>query len=709
MLKKNDGSVSRRSNFRAGVLLGEWLEHRKKSPNERETLSLLLDGFPAAHQGTLETQPSLEGNAPTPAQIETLRVMSARETELFPEIGETACFPFGAMFPLEEDPLDPVGEQGPLFDASGTDDPSSLSAGTPFSRLLENTLRECATMEMMSSLRRFRTVSSANGVGVLREEESSTLLIPRTLTNKPRILALETHRIVLENRLRSWMARYHSGLASLTIWALVLDKYAAWGPSLRAECRREVESQPAWRRVAHLFESVEKRGLYRSLLPLVRLGLRRPGMGDALKQLGGTPANLAKRVLAGFLWCRFACPDGLEEYSQGKWLHHDAPRDKMLQKRHGEVTPVTVDIVPSLECPQDCFMCSNVDWRKNREDPGWVNKTRSDRFMNWDTLRAVIDRLAEGGCRGVVFTGGGEPLTNPNTIQGIRYARERGMEPALYTNGILLDESVIAAVMESQAVFVRLSINAGSEETHAHVGGYDPARQFYKRVMENLRKLATANAAVGSPVSVGISFIVNPRNIQDMERLAADLRDLDRDPAATGGVHYLALRPTVAHRSFNDGKQFSREFFDQARDLIRTRVVPLLAGTSIKIREISSRFDGVAETEKSYRHCVASPWFSLVGPDASMYLCVESYYGHKSQQFGDLKTQSLNDVFTGAEHRAVVDQIDFKNCPPVCKMHELNKIFDGFDQSAPRTRRFIRDWFRFWAQAAPVPRHVNFL
>lgn len=60
--------------------------------------------------------------------------------------------------------------------------------------------------------------------------------------------------------------------------------------------------------------------------------------------------------------------------------------------------------------------------------------------MDYSDFRAVVDNAVESGVRRVVLTGWGEPTLNPYLLDMLSYAKSRGLEVALNTNGTKLYE-----------------------------------------------------------------------------------------------------------------------------------------------------------------------------------------------------------------------------------------------------------------------------
>jgi cyclic pyranopterin phosphate synthase len=228
-------------------------------------------------------------------------------------------------------------------------------------------------------------------------------------------------------------------------------------------------------------------------------------------------------------------------------------------------------------------------------------------------------------------------------------------------------------------------------------------------VTEGLRHLAARNREAGKHTTVGVSFIASDLNVEELGKLARWLRELEDDPMTRGGIDYLTIRPILAHRSYRGGEQLKPEVFEEAHRRIEEEVRPALQGTGIKVIEIVSRFASSQDKERPYKKCTSTPWFGASGPDGSLYLCAESYYGNKLIQLGNLAENSVSEIFHGEQARGVIEGINFKNCPPVCKMHELNKYFELLLRMSETQRAWVKDWLLTLGQTTEPPPHVNFI
>ena len=133
--------------------------------------------------------------------------------------------------------------------------------------------------------------------------------------------------------------------------------------------------------------------------------------------------------------------------------------------------PIMVEFDMTNECNHHCPDCIAGHYRKKNRD-----------FLKVEFAKNIISQLAEGGLKGISFTGGGEPFFNPDTPETIQWARKCGLDVVVVTNGSLLDENTCNVIIEN-CIGVSVSLDADSPETYTKMHGKEPDH-FYK-VLEN--------------------------------------------------------------------------------------------------------------------------------------------------------------------------------------------------------------------------------
>ena len=91
-----------------------------------------------------------------------------------------------------------------------------------------------------------------------------------------------------------------------------------------------------------------------------------------------------------------------------------------------------------------------------------------------ETAKHILEAASAAGVRGVLWTGGGEPLIWQPLSDMLRFSAKLSMVNAIYTNGVQLGlfptlaESLLAPA--TMMVFIRVSINAASPDTTTALG-----------------------------------------------------------------------------------------------------------------------------------------------------------------------------------------------------------------------------------------------
>lgn len=165
-----------------------------------------------------------------------------------------------------------------------------------------------------------------------------------------------------------------------------------------------------------------------------------------------------------------------------------------------------------------------------------------------------LDDLAAFKVPAVLFSGG-EPLTRPDLLDLIAYARSKGLRVTLSTNGTLLDETIAKRLRELDLTYAGISLD-GIGETNdrfrGKVGAYDAA----VRGMRNCR-------AVGQ--KVGLRLTLTKRNCQDLDQI---FDFLEREDIQRACFYHL-----VYSGRGNTADELTREDIRRAMDTILARTL----------------------------------------------------------------------------------------------------------------------------------------
>src|SRR5438105_2728740 len=139
-----------------------------------------------------------------------------------------------------------------------------------------------------------------------------------------------------------------------------------------------------------------------------------------------------------------------------------------MRGNQAEVPPMTMEWAPILACDADCPLCpyrrSRLLLTERTVASGTHALSDDAHAASLKTAKTILEAAWNGGVRGVLFTGGGEPLVWAHLNEALTFSAALGIDNCLYTNGFRLglDQTLATTLFrpENGLVFVRISINA---------------------------------------------------------------------------------------------------------------------------------------------------------------------------------------------------------------------------------------------------------
>lgn len=145
-------------------------------------------------------------------------------------------------------------------------------------------------------------------------------------------------------------------------------------------------------------------------------------------------------------------------------------------------------------CNQKCLFCSNPD---------------NEQIKDIKSVYENIDKLIDLGYDGIILTGG-EPTLYPYLIDAIKYAKQKGIDVRLITNGQRICD--INYLKELKA--------AGLKLIHISLYSYKPSIQDYlTQTKDSLRNiLRSLKNAIVLGVDVNINTVINAYNANHLDK-----------------------------------------------------------------------------------------------------------------------------------------------------------------------------------------------
>jgi cyclic pyranopterin phosphate synthase len=300
--------------------------------------------------------------------------------------------------------------------------------------------------------------------------------------------------------------------------------------------------------------------------------------------------------------------------------------------------PLSVEIDPSNACNHDCGFCIYHALHQ----PG-----RNERLPR-DLLLSLVDQVGELGSTSVLFVGGGEPMTNPNTVEALERASAVGLSCGLVTNGSLVDPEK-GERLKRAATYVRFSLDAASPETHLKLH----RRGDFPSIVRNFTHLARA----AGPATVGTGYFICQENVQEIVSAARLVKE--------AGGDYIQFKTS-------SGTAFPAELHE--RVLLEIEQALPLADARFDIHVAERIFENQTFQVRGYTRCHFQAMKTVINADGLVYLCAQKRTSPDGA-IGSVYESSLAEIWCGERRRRVVESLQLADCP-YCVHDRQNRILE---------------------------------
>lgn len=331
-----------------------------------------------------------------------------------------------------------------------------------------------------------------------------------------------------------------------------------------------------------------------------------------------------------------------------KLLRHSDRVEAML--RGDVVYPVSVEIDLANICNHGCPWCSFNGFRQEN----WV-KFPGPRVL------ALIDELADVGVKSITFTGGGEPLVHNQAAEIFLTTHARGIEYGVVTNGRRM-EGQVAKVIADTAKFVRVSLDAGTPQSHQLL--HATATPEFFRILANMRQVRNL---AGDCLTIGASFCVFDVNVHEINDAARLVKE--------AGGNYLEVRPVfpTEWRGGGFANPLTESHVEAARAWLSGAQLDYNDAT-FRVIGMIHRFDQVSDRSKPYKACHSGQLTTVINADGYIYHCCQQR-GMPAFRAGSVLNAPFREVWWNAQHQQMVQDIDVSKCPP-CRYDGYNRIIE---------------------------------
>jgi len=318
------------------------------------------------------------------------------------------------------------------------------------------------------------------------------------------------------------------------------------------------------------------------------------------------------------------------------------------------VPPITVELDMTNICTHKCPEC--VVGYYQRKDSTAMSKELSG---------SIIDQLADFLVKGLIFTGGGDPLCNTHTPDAIAKAKQRGLDVGLITNGGLLNEDNVD-ILINNCSWIRVSLDASNSDEYRATHGMG-STEFYK-VLKNIELLAHRKRELGSTCTIGVGYLTSK------DTCSSDSFESAVCICEVIGVDYIQFRPMQIH---NRGK-FEYNWLN-----ITDKIEACFKHNDDNFSVLYSKhkYDMMKQKDfgRDYKVCHGHQFASTICADGKVYICCH-LRDYEKYCIGNLKKDSFKKIWNSEYRKDVYKKIDFKDCIPLCRCNTFNQVLWNLKQ-----------------------------
>jgi len=401
-------------------------------------------------------------------------------------------------------------------------------------------------------------------------------------------------------------------------------------------------------------------------------GLKRRIQTESLAPDPGHPGEFIKRYNGNG-------QDGIGFLQPNTWVFHPQVVESVLTGDYEGIMPFSAEFVTTLNCSNRCEFCGyrnvkmlELNWiRNNFKDP-------EVHMQDINYAKTLLGKLIDGGVRGLIFTGGGEPSSFSHLDELVAYTTQREADSVVYTNGNSIPPERARKIARANPLLVRVSLNAGTPEVYnAMHNPLNPVGAL-ERCLQTIEVLAQEAKKSYSKMSVGIGVVIDEKNQDDLENTALRIREIaDR---TKGGIEFVAYRPVFEY--YETAEQLPVALLDKTHAIVEDRVRKILDGTGVKVSNVTCRYEALKHNTRNYEICRTTGLIAELGPNGNLHLCCDRNLNRRFV-IGNLNTQSLEEVWNSELRKYILNYINSgkcKMCPPGCKSHETNIQFQKIEE-----------------------------
>lgn len=339
--------------------------------------------------------------------------------------------------------------------------------------------------------------------------------------------------------------------------------------------------------------------------------------------------------------------------------------DEVVKWLKGEwFAPIHMEISLNNICNQRCTFC-------------YIKWSRGNINMAEDMVVSIIKDAKRIGVKSALIAGEGEPTLNKVYVKAIQVAGEVGLDIALNTNAVRMNENDLSAILPHLS-WMRCSMQASRSELYAQL--HQTSEAHFQKAVRNIKNAVEIKHKSNLKVTIGIQQVLLKENIHDVANLARLAKNI--------GVDYYVIKPCHSHEHNKEYKKINN-LVEEYRDILEEAE----STSDDKFKAIVRwNFLTEAESMRTYATCLALPFIIQITADGGVYTCYPMS-DRKEHLYGSLREHNIKEILKSERYgeiwKWVATNVDVSKCMPTCRQHNANKYL--------------------WWLTREIPDHINFI
>lgn len=331
----------------------------------------------------------------------------------------------------------------------------------------------------------------------------------------------------------------------------------------------------------------------------------------------------------------------------------------------GDCTPLYMEVSPVGLCNHRCVFCA-YDYI------GYPNrKLDSGSFLDF------VTDISKAGLKSMLYAGEGEPLVHPDIVQFINHTKKCGIDVGVFTNGQLLDEKKIKAILPD-LTFIRFSFNGGNAQNYADI--HEVKEAVFDKVVHNISATCALKKQNNLQVDIGAQFVLLPENIDYLIEAVRILKHC--------GVDYLSIKPFVQQNEAQH-YQMKRQFsLSELQELIALCKKEEDDGFQVQFRENAFECYG----KRDYHNCYGTSFITVLNSAGELGSCLP-YWDNPEFIYGNIHQHSFDEIWNGDKRKKIKSHLektlDTHQCPPNCRPNAINSYLSDIIERDVKHINFI--------------------